>query len=108
MIQNITKLLDGGWKELDFIPFRDGVTIHWIRQDFPQIALLKYEPDASVPSHRHTGLETIFVLSGEQTDHKGTICKGDLTFNEAGSEHSVYSKIGCTILIQWEKPIELL
>ena len=39
-------LTQGGWKTLDFEPFRDGVTIHWIKRfadDQPGVALLKYE-----------------------------------------------------------------
>ena len=37
-------LTSGGWKDLAFGPFRDGVTIHWIKPfegDQPGVALLK-------------------------------------------------------------------
>ncbi len=108
MTFNPKNLLNDGWQQLEFEPFREGVTIHWIRQQSPQVALLKYELGASVPRHLHPGLETILVLSGEQTDEHGTIQEGDFIMNEPGSEHTVHSKTGCTVLIQWEKPVEFI
>lgn len=95
-------------QKLAFEPFREGVTVYWIRREFPQIALLKYEAGASVPRHRHTGLETILVLSGDQIDERGKITKGDFAINPPGSEHSVSSDTGCLVLLQWEKPVQFV
>ena len=48
-----TRLLAaGGWNELAFERFRDGVDIHWIRRfeaGGPGVALLRYQPGAGVP-----------------------------------------------------------
>lgn len=101
----------GGWKELTFGPFRDGVTIHWIQpfeSDQPGVALLKYEVGAAVPRHRHEGLETILVLDGIQSDETGDYAKGCYIVNAAGSEHSVWSETGCVVLIQWDRPVRIL
>lgn len=100
-----------GWHNLDFGPFRDNVTIHWIRPfdgDQPGVALLKYEAGASVPRHRHEGLETILVLDGVQSDEDGDYPKGSYIVNAPGTEHSVWSKPGCVVLIQWDRPVTIL
>lgn len=59
-------LLPDGWRALTFAPFRDGVEVHylWRPEAGPVWALLRYAPGASVPRHRHPGLETILVLEG--------------------------------------------
>ncbi len=101
-------LLDGAWKSLDFSPFREGVDIFWIRKADPAVALLRYAPGAGVPRHLHTGLETILVLDGSQTDEQGTYPAGSLILNPEGSVHSVWSEGGCVILIQWERPVQIL
>ena len=104
-------LAAGGWKNLDLGPFRDGVTLHWIKPfegDQPGVALLKYEAGAVVPRHRHEGLETILVLQGTQSDETGDYGAGTYIVNAAGTEHSVWSDTGCVVLIQWDRPVTIL
>lgn len=101
----------GVWKELAFEAFREGVTIHWIRRfegEAPGVALLKYEAGASVPRHLHVGLETILVLEGSQSDETGRYPTGSFIVNAPGSEHSVWSEDGCVVLIQWDRPVQIL
>ena len=101
----------GGWKDLEFGPFREGVTLHWIKPfegDQPGVALLKYEAGAVVPRHRHEGLETILVLQGTQSDETGDYGAGTYIVNAAGTEHSVWSDTGCVVLIQWDRPVTIL
>lgn len=103
-------LPSGGWKDLEFGPFRDGVTLHWIKpfeSDQPGVALLKYEAGAVVPRHRHEGLETILVLQGTQSDEAGDYGPGTYIVNAAGTEHSVWSDTGCVVLIQWDRPVTI-
>lgn len=103
-------LAAGGWKDLEFGPFRDGVTLHWIKpfeSDQPGVALLKYEAGAVVPRHRHEGLETILVLQGTQSDEAGDYGPGTYIVNAAGTEHSVWSDTGCVVLIQWDRPVTI-
>ena len=104
-------LTAGGWKTLTFEPFRQDVTIHWIRPfegDQPGVALLKYEAGAAVPRHLHQGLETILVLEGTQSDETGDYDRGSYIVNAAGTEHSVWSDTGCVVLIQWDRPVRML
>lgn len=90
---------------LPFQPFRDGVEILPIRSGAPAVALLRYAPGARVPEHEHTGLETIYVLEGSQSDERGTYPAGALVLNPEGSRHTVWSGPGCVVLIQWERPV---
>lgn len=101
-------LVQGGWKDLAFEPFKEGVEAHWLQRDVPQMALLRYAPGAAVPRHRHPGLETILVLEGTQSDEAGTYKVGDVVLNPEGSEHSVWSVDGCVVLLQWAKPVEFV
>lgn len=101
-------LLPGGWRHAAFEPFREGVEMCRLWQGGPDVALLRYAPGASVPRHRHGGLETILVLEGTQSDERGAYSAGSIVFNPAGSEHSVWSDGGCVVLIQWERPVEFV
>lgn len=107
----IRDLLHGQWRDLPFIAFRTGVDICILADgglDGQTVAVLRYEPGASVPLHRHRGLETIMVLEGEQSDENGSYRAGDVVLNEAGTIHSVQSDKGCVVLILWERPVEIL
>ncbi len=101
-------LLGGGWQALAFEPFREGVEICHLVRGSPAVALLRYAPGAQVPRHRHTGLETVLVLEGSQTDDSGRHEAGALVVNPEGSEHAVASDTGCVVLIQWTRPVEIL
>lgn len=90
---------------MDFEPFSEGVEISWIKKGDPGVALLRYAAGARVPKHVHTGLETILVLDGSQSDERGTYGAGALVLNPEGSSHSVWSSDGCVILIEWERPV---
>ncbi|PRY26318.1 ChrR-like anti-ECFsigma factor [Aliiruegeria haliotis] len=105
---SIAELLPEGWASLEFEPFSDGVEICRLFSGGPDVALLRYCEGASVRRHRHTGLETILVLSGSQSDERGTYPAGSIVFNPVGTDHRVWSTDGCTVLIQWEKPVEFL
>jgi anti-sigma factor ChrR (cupin superfamily) len=101
-------LVAGGWRALPFEPFRDGVEICHLRRGEPAVALLRYAPGAAVPRHLHTGLETILVLEGSQSDQNGTYGTGTLMMNPEGSVHAVRSDEGCVVLIQWDRPVRVL
>ena len=61
-----------------------------------------------MPRHRHTGLETIVVLEGTQSDDNGVARAGDVIFNPEGTVHSVWSEDGCVVLIHWTRPVEFV
>ena len=104
-------LLDGGWRDLAFEHFRDGIEAHWLLRGGeaePSVAVLKYRPGASVPRHRHAGLETIVVLEGTQSDDNGDYPAGSVILNPVGTEHAVWTKDGCVVLIHWALPVIIL
>ena len=101
-------IFDNGWQDVTFEPFQTGVEICWLTRGKPEVALLRYEPGASVPKHRHTGMETILVLEGSQSDESGRYVRGTYIINPAGTEHSVWTEDGCLVLIQWEAPVAFL
>jgi anti-sigma factor ChrR (cupin superfamily) len=104
-------LLSGGWRDLSYEPFRDGVSVHWLARGGPDeasLAILRYEPGARVPLHLHKGLETIVVLEGTQSDENGDYHAGSVVTNAPGTQHSVWSQAGCTVLIHWSLPVVIL
>jgi anti-sigma factor ChrR (cupin superfamily) len=106
--KSFVALLPDNWQTMPFEPFREGVEICHLWQGGPDVALLRYAAGASVPRHRHAGLEMIVVLSGSQSDDTGRYPTGSVLFNPTGTVHSVWSEDGCTVLIQWEKPVEFI
>jgi len=110
--RSFANVLAGGWRDLVFEPFREGIEVHWLEKastdEAPALALLRYAPGARVPRHRHLGLETIMVLEGSQGDENGTYRKGSVVLNPAGSEHAVWSTDGCVVLIHWTLPVVMV
>ena len=102
------QLLPGGWRTLSFAPFRPGVEMCKLVDggaEGASVAVLRYAAGASVPRHLHQGLESVLVLEGSQSDEHGCYRSGSIVFNQAGTEHSVWSEEGCVVLIQWERPV---
>ena len=105
---HLAELINGGWRKLQWHPFRDGLEISEIMTGTPAVALLRYQPGASVPCHLHTGLETVIVLEGTQSDERGDYPVGSVILNPEGTTHAVWSTDGCVVLIQWQRPVEFL
>jgi anti-sigma factor ChrR (cupin superfamily) len=99
-------------RESDSWPLlREGVRILVLDEGLngqDRIALLRYDPGASVPEHRHRGRETIYVLEGIQEDDTGAHPAGTWLANPAGTKHSIRSPTGCLVLIHWSQPVEFL
>ncbi len=106
------RLLAADLSTATFQPFHEGVEIAPLAtisgEDAPTVALLRYAPGASVPRHEHLGVETICVLSGSQADDDGLYKTGDVAINLPGSQHRVWSKEGCVVLISWTAPVRFV
>jgi len=74
----------------------------------PSAALLRYQPGAGAPLHRHTGYEHIILVRGSQRDQHGLYTEGSVIVNPPGSEHWVASDDGCLALLIWERPVVFL
>ncbi|MDJ0832484.1 MAG: cupin domain-containing protein [Gammaproteobacteria bacterium] len=104
----INDLLQGGWRECEFKPFRKGIEICILYEGDSTLALLRYQPGATAPLHLHIGLETVIILEGSQRDDQGLYLQGSCVMNPPGYQHSVTSDNGCVVLIQWSKPVQFL
>ena len=60
--------------------------------------LMRYEPGAVIPCHRHIGDEQIFVLEGSVSDDTGTCSAGDYARRPPGCVHTVRSTGGALVL----------
>ena len=101
-------LLNGGWRNLPFEPFREGIEISTLFDAGDQgasAAILRYRPGAGAPLHHHTGYETIMVLEGSQSDDRGHYEAGTVIVNPPGTSHSITSEEGCVVLIVWQAPV---
>jgi len=96
----------------EFSPFRKGIEIRVLYgtpgDGGSAAAFLRYQPGAKVSAHEHLGYELICVLSGSQSDERGTHPAGTFVVNPPGSRHTVESEEGCLVLAVWERPISFL
>lgn len=92
-------------------PFRSGVAAHWLYDEGAggaSAVLLRYEPGARVPVHRHVGYEHVLILDGDEYDERGSYPAGSFVVNPPGSTHSPGSVGGCVALLVYEKAVRFL
>ncbi len=66
--------------------------------------LLKWEPGAVLPFHRHPEIEQSYVIEGSFSDHDGICRAGEFVWRKPGSLHETRSDEGCVILAIYRKP----
>ncbi|MFJ1254101.1 cupin domain-containing protein [Cupriavidus sp. CuC1] len=66
--------------------------------------LLKWEPGAVLPFHRHPEIEQSYVLEGSFYDHDGICRAGQFVWRQPGSLHETHSDEGCLLLAVYRKP----
>ena len=66
--------------------------------------LLRLEPGAHVPFHKHPELEQVFVLEGSMYDHDGVARVGDFVWRTANSYHENHTDEGAIVLAIYRKP----
>jgi anti-sigma factor ChrR (cupin superfamily) len=75
--------------------------VHWKvlhEEGDRRTVLVRYDPGAVIPRHRHLGDEQIFVLEGSVTDDTGTCVAGDFARRPPGCVHAVRSAQGALVL----------
>ena len=65
--------------------------------------LIKLEPGAHLPFHKHPELEQAYVLEGSMYDHDGVCSAGEYVWRKAGSFHENRSDTGAVILAVYRK-----
>jgi anti-sigma factor ChrR (cupin superfamily) len=94
---------DMEWKPTRF----DKVSIKVLYEDPERgemTCLLKLEPGAYIPFHKHPEIEQSFVLEGSVQDHDGVATAGDYIWRTPGSQHDNTSPGGAVLLAIYRKP----
>jgi anti-sigma factor ChrR (cupin superfamily) len=68
--------------------------------------LMRYDPGATIPRHRHVGDEQIWVLEGSVADDTGVCTAGNYARRPPGCVHSVKSESGALVLAVTSGPTE--
>ena len=66
--------------------------------------LLKFEPGAVLPFHKHPEIEQSWVLEGSLVDHEGACTAGNFVWRPAGSRHAAHAPNGALVLGFFLKP----
>lgn len=66
--------------------------------------LLKLEPGARIPFHKHPEIEQSLVLEGSVEDHDGVARAGDYVWRKPGSLHDNMSRDGAVLFAVYRKP----
>ena len=94
---------DIAWEPTQF----EGISIKVLYEDKPKgemTCLLKWEPGATLPMHRHPEIEQTFVIEGSFYDHDGICRAGEFVWRRVGSFHETHSDEGAVILAVYRKP----
>jgi anti-sigma factor ChrR (cupin superfamily) len=62
------------------------------------LSMVRYEPGATAPMHKHVGDEIVFVIEGVLSDEYGDITAGNVGYRPDGCVHSLRSASGATTL----------
>ena len=65
--------------------------------------LIKLEPGAHLPYHKHPELEQAYVLEGSMYDHDGKCGAGEYVWRQPGSLHENHSDTGAVVLAVYRK-----
>ncbi len=68
--------------------------------------LMRYEPGAVIPRHRHVGDEQIYVLEGSVADETGVCTAGNYARRPPGCVHAVTSPGGALVIAITSGPTE--
>jgi anti-sigma factor ChrR (cupin superfamily) len=94
---------DMEWRPSQF----EGISIKVLYEDRERgemTCLLKWEPGARLPFHRHPEIEQSLVLEGSFYDHDGIARAGEYVWRKPHSKHETRSDEGCVILAVYRKP----
>jgi anti-sigma factor ChrR (cupin superfamily) len=71
-------------------------------------ALVRFEPGAKLPRHKHVGDELIFVIEGSVSDESGEVVAGNANYRPNGCTHTVTSKNGATVFALVTGGVEMI
>lgn len=93
--------------DMEWQPTRfDKVSIKVLYEDRERgemTCLLKLEPGAHIPFHKHPEIEQSLVLEGSVEDHDGVAKAGDYIWRVPGSMHENFSPEGAIVFAVYRK-----
>src|SRR5271163_3289176 len=94
----IIAVTDIEWKRHETVPGLRQKALWSDAATARRAVLSRFEPGASLPLHRHTGDEILYVIEGAIADETGTVSAGNMSYRPHGCVHNVSSKNGATVL----------
>jgi anti-sigma factor ChrR (cupin superfamily) len=70
--------------------------------------LVRFDPGAQLPRHRHIGDELIFVIEGSNADESGEVLTGNMNYRPNGCTHTVTTKNGAIIFALVTGGVEMM
>ena len=70
--------------------------------------LVRFEPGANLPRHKHVGDELIFVIEGSNADESGEVVAGNMNYRPNGCVHTVSTKHGATVFALVTGGVEMI
>ncbi|HUA32954.1 MAG TPA: cupin domain-containing protein [Candidatus Binataceae bacterium] len=71
-------------------------------------ALVRFEPGAQLPRHKHLGNELIFVIEGSNSDESGEVLAGNVNYRPDGCVHTVTTRNGATLFALVTGGVEMI
>jgi len=71
-------------------------------------ALVRFDPGARLPRHKHVGDELIFVIEGSNADESGEVVAGNVNYRPNGCTHTVSTRNGATIFALVTGGVEMM
>ena len=95
-------------KTIEWAPSQfDGIEIKVLYENKAEgemTCLLKWQPGASLPFHKHPEIEQSYVIEGSFYDHDGICRAGEYVWRHPGSFHQTHTDEGCVLLAVYRKP----
>ena len=70
--------------------------------------LIRFDPGARFPAHRHPAGEEVFVVEGQVKIGNEHLRQGDYLYAAPDSIHALWTESGCTLLVMLPKPAEII
>ena len=94
----------GEWK-----PYKPGIDMITLRLEPGQRRfLVRFQPGAEYPEHRHPECEELFILQGSLVDSGHTYSAGSYVYLGPGSAHKPSAPEGCLMLVLAPVPADML
>lgn len=107
LLSRVVRAKDLPWQKMRF-PGCEMKTLLFDPTSGLATALMRMAPGAVLPDHEHVLIEQTYVLEGSLVDDEGECTAGNFVIRAKGSRHAPRAPKGCTMLVFFLKPTEVL